>query len=227
MTTNCRSLPLCVDVDETLIRTDLSIESLIGTLKSSPWLLFLMPIWLLQGKSVLKAQLARRADIDVTVLPYHTDVLRMIEEASAQGRTTALVTGSNQRYAREIQGHLHLFDQIYASDERLNLTGERKAALLVEQFGEGGYEYVANSRVDMPIWERAGQVVTVNAPKSLQMAVARLGKPHRNIDKTPVSVKSWMKAIRIHQWAKNALLFVPLLTAHRLLDPTGRAKAGP
>ena len=212
------SLALCVDLDGTLIKTDLSVESFLGVVKSSPWLVFLMPFWILQGRSVLKAHLAKRAHIDVAVLPYRNEVLQLVEVAREKGRMTALVTGSNEGYAQRIQRHLGIFDHVYASDEHCNLTGRRKAEFLVEKFGEGGYEYVANGRVDVPVWERAGQIVTVNAPKSLQKSLARLGKPQRNIDSVPITAKTWLNAVRSHQWAKNALLFVPLLTAHRLLD---------
>lgn len=218
MSDGSQRMTLCVDLDGTLISTDLSVESLLGTLKRSPWLAFLVPLWLLQGKSVLKAELARRADIDVAVLPYRATVLQLVEGARAKGRVTALVTGSNQRYAQAINEHLDMFDRVHASDESRNLTGRRKAALLVEEYGEGGFEYVANGRIDLPIWERAGRVVTVNASKSLLRALARLGKPQRNIDRVPIAAKTWLKAIRIQQWVKNALLFVPILTAHRLLD---------
>jgi 4-hydroxybenzoate polyprenyltransferase len=218
MNEGSQRMVLCVDLDDTLIRTDLSVESLLGALKRSPWLVLLVPWWLLQGRSVLKAQLARRADIDVAVLPYRAKVLQLVEAARTKGQMTALVTGSNQRYAQAINEHLGMFDRVHASDERRNLTGRRKAALLVEEYGEGGFEYVANGRVDLPVWAQAGRVVTVNASKSLLRALARLGKPQRNIDRVSIAAKTWMQAIRIQQWVKNALLFVPILTAHRLLD---------
>lgn len=220
MNEGSQRMALCVDLDGTLIRADLSVESLLGALKRSPWLVFLMPLWLFQGRSVLKAQLARRADIDVAVLPYRAEVLQLVEGARAEGRVTALVTGSNQRYAKATNEHLGIFDRIYASDDRCNLTGRTKAELLVEEYGEGGFEYVADGRVDLPIWRRAGRVVTVNASKSLLKALARLGKPQRNIGRVPIAAKTWLKAIRIQQWTKNLLLFVPILTAHRLLDVT-------
>jgi 4-hydroxybenzoate polyprenyltransferase len=213
-------LTLCVDLDGTLIRSDLSVENLLAALKREPWIVLLLPFWLLRGKAYLKGELAKRADIDTSVLPYNEPVLALIAMARSEGRPVWLVTGSHQVHAERVQAHLGLFDRVLATDEQLNLTGTRKAAVLDRELGAGRYEYVANGTVDLPIWRSAAAVVTVDAPESVIVSVRSMGKPHQDIpiDRGRSTLRRWLKAIRIHQWAKNALLFVPLITAHQLLE---------
>ncbi len=213
------NLPLCVDLDGTLTYTDLSIENVLAVLRRTPWLLVLMPLWLLRGKHYFKAELARRADIDTTVLPYNNDVLALLRQTRSEGRRVVLVTGSNTKFADQVSDHLKLFDEVLASDDNCNLTGSRKAKRLNEVFGENGYEYVANGRIDLAIWRSSAAIVTVNAAKDVVRACATLNKPHRDLPVARQPLKSWLKAIRIHQWAKNALLFVPLITAHSIFEP--------
>lgn len=211
-------LPLCVDLDGTLTLTDISIESLLAVLKRTPWLLPLIVFWRLLGKARLKDELAQRSEVDVTVLPYNHEVIALIMAARREGRRTVLATGSNYKFASLVQGHLKLFDEVFASDANCNLTGSRKAARLSQSFEEGGFEYVSNGHVDLPIWKSAAAIVTVNAPRSVVRKCANLGKPHRDLPVSRPFLKPWVKAMRLHQWAKNALLFVPLITGHAIFD---------
>jgi 4-hydroxybenzoate polyprenyltransferase/phosphoserine phosphatase len=213
-------LTFCVDLDGTLIRADLSVENLLAAVKREPWILFLLPFWLLRGKAHLKSQLAVRAEVDVAVLPYNDRVLTMIHAARGQGRAVWLVTGSHQLHAERVQAHLGLFDVVLATNADTNLTGARKAARLNQELGEARYEYVANGSVDLPIWKSAGAAVTVDAPTAVVAAVQAMDKPQTHIapERGRNALRVWLKAIRLHQWAKNALLFVPLITAHQLLE---------
>jgi len=210
--------PLCVDLDGTLTLSDVSVESLLAAVKRRPWLLPQILFWRLAGKHRLKHELAARSEVDVTVLPYNPEVIELVRRARADGRRTVLVTGSNRKYAERVAQHLGLFDEVHASDETCNLTGVRKAAKLNELFGAGLYEYVSNGAVDLPIWRAAAAIVTVNAPRSVVKKCSALGKPHRDLPVARRRVKPWLKAMRLHQWAKNALLFVPLITAHAILE---------
>jgi 4-hydroxybenzoate polyprenyltransferase len=213
-----QTIPLCVDLDGTLTKADLSVESFVAAIRRAPWLVAAVPVWLLAGKQRLKAELARRTQPDISVLPYNEDVLKLVSSARESGRKTILVTGSNQKFAEQVQSHLKLFDEVVASDSKVNLTGRRKAAVLNDLCGKEGYEYIANGFVDMPVWESAAAAVTVNAPRSLVTRVAGLGKPHVDIATKRPSLAHWVKALRLYQWAKNMLLFVPLVTGHRIFD---------
>ncbi len=177
--------PLCVDLDGALIRTDLTFESLLAALKLQPWLLFLLPWWLLMGKGHLKHQLAQRTQIDVSTLPYRQEVIHLIQNAKQADRRVVLVTGSHEILARQVAEHLPDVDTVMATTRDVNLSRSKKAALLEREFGAGLFEYIGS-------WA------------------------------TPdvrASWRTWMRAIRLQQWLKNLLLFVPIITAHELLNP--------
>ncbi len=213
------ALPFCVDLDGTLIHTDLTFESLLSVLKKAPWLLFLLPFWLLKGKSYLKDQLANRTELDASVLPYNQAVVALIREAKSAGRQTILVTGSHERIVGPIAEHLAIFDTVLATRAGYNLIGTNKARHLDDLLGQGRYEYVANAQVDVAVWQSAAAAVTVNAPKRVVKEVAAMGKPHKDLPRTNQGLRVWLRAIRIQQWVKNMLLFVPIITAHEVLNP--------
>lgn len=218
--------PLCVDLDGTLIRTDLTFESLLAALKRQPLLIFCLPLWLLRGRSYLKHRLVQAGQLDVTVLPYHADVLDLIDKARRQGRPVVLVTGSHESLASQVAEHLSLFDSVLATSETVNLIGANKAAVLEDRFGPGRFEYVANGRVDLAVWQKSGAAVTVNAPRSIVRQVAGMGIPHRDIPNTSGRWRTWLRAIRLQQWLKNLLLLVPIITAHEVLNTQDRKSVG-
>jgi len=211
-------LPFCVDLDGTLIHTDLVFESLVSAFKRAPWVLFLLPLWLLRGKSHLKDQLARRAQLDTSVLPYNAAVVELTRAARSEGRPTILVTGSHEHLAKRIAEELPLFDRVLATQAGSNLIGANKARRLDELFGQGRYEYLANGRVDLAVWRGASAAITVNAPRRVVRQVAAMGKPHKDLPGTGNTLRIWLRAIRIQQWVKNSLLFIPILTAHEVLN---------
>lgn len=213
-------LPLCIDLDGTLVRTDLFHESLVRVLRKAPWRLLSMPLWLCRGKHHVKSRLADIAQPNVETLPYNPAVLDLVRDAKSQGRRTILVTGSNILLARRVQGHLGLFDEVLASDDEINLTGARKAERLTSEFGHGQFEYAGNGHVDRVVWDAAGAIVTVNAPGALVSHARMAGKPHIDVPQPRASARQWLKQIRLHQWAKNLLIFVPLLAAHAMFDPS-------
>lgn len=216
---------LCVDLDGTLIRSDLTLESLLAAVKQSPWTVLLFLWWLLRGKSHLKDQLARHAQPDVTVLPYQPEVMELIRNAKLDGRHTVLVTGSHISLAKKVAAHVALFDEVLGSTPDSNLTGKQKALLLEHRFGAGRFEYVANGRVDIAVWAKAWGAVTVNAPRAVVRQVASMGIPHRDIQLPHSGWRTWLRAIRLQQWLKNLLLFIPVLTAHEVLNWTALAAA--
>lgn len=209
---------LCVDLDGTLIRTDLTFESLLAALKRQPWLIFLLPFWWLKGKSHLKHRLVVASQLDVSVLPYQSEVLSLIDRARLDGRLVLLVTGSHEILAKQVADHLPVFDAVLATTADHNLIGSNKADLLETRFGAGQFEYVANGRVDLAVWRKAGAAVTVNAPRSVVRQVAGMGIPHRDIPNARSDWRTWIKAIRLQQWLKNLLLLVPIITAHEVLN---------
>lgn len=210
--------PICVDLDGTLIHSDLLLESFLLLLKRNPLYLFLVPLWLLGGKAKLKAELASRVSLNGSALPYTKPLLSWLQEQKAAGRPLWLVTASDHRLAQAVADHILIFDGVLASDGRTNLAGGNKAAELVRRFGEKGFDYAGNHRVDLQVWAHARKAVVVNAGQGLVAAAGRLTEVTHVVPPWTGLLKSIVKALRVHQWAKNALVIVPLLAAHRLSE---------
>ena len=208
--------PLVVDLDGTLIKGDLLYETFLSAFKSNPLVVFRCLLWLLQGKANLKSRLAERANIDVSHLPYNDEVLQYIRSSGAP--RVVLATASMQSLADRVAAHLGVFTDVFGTDEEQNLSGSRKAEKLNSIFGENGYDYIGNDHVDVAIWNTSGTAVLANVSNSVARKVAGHADVHHIRFKPTNKLKSWVKAIRIHQWLKNLLIFVPLLASHQLLN---------
>jgi 4-hydroxybenzoate polyprenyltransferase len=209
--------PLCVDLDGTLVRTDLLLESLLLLVKRNALYVFCLVFWLLRGKAALKAEIAARVVIDAASLPYDREFLAWLESERGSGRKLWLCTAANSRFAQAIAQHLGIFDGVIASDSRLNLAGVHKAAQLVERFGQGGFDYCGNEWRDLEIWRCSRAAIVVNGGRALERRVASQGAVLRTFPRRD----RWgaiVRVIRPHQWAKNILVLVPLLAAHRVGD---------
>lgn len=215
--------PLCVDLDGTLIRSDLLLESLLLLVKRNALYLLLSVVWLLRGgKAGLKAGIAARVTLNPAALPYNQELLSWLKAERSRGRSLWLCTAANERLANSVAQHLGFFDGVVASDARSNLAGDCKAGELVARFGESGFDYCGNEWRDLAIWRRAHGVIVVNASSALERHVARqLGAGAVVFSRRGRSLPAIVRALRPHQWAKNVLLLVPLFAAHRLGDLDG------
>lgn len=213
------SIPFVVDLDGTLLKSDVLFECAMAFIRSQPWRCFSLLIWFIQGKAYLKKQLAQSTYIDVSLLPYDPDVLAMIEEQRSLGRQIVLATASYHSLARRIGEHLQLFDDILATRLECNLSGHHKRDLLIELFGEQGFDYVGNSLEDLKIWRAAGHAYVVSPSASVLIAIKNLDNVVQPIISAATGLGEWRKALRLHQWVKNALIFVPLLAAHQIANP--------
>jgi 4-hydroxybenzoate polyprenyltransferase len=211
-------VPLAVDLDGTLVRTDTLHENLLALFKLAPWVLLLLPLWVLKGKAFFKAEVARRAALDASRLPYNEELLAFLREEQARGRRLVLATAADRRIADGVAAHLGLFSDVYASDGTVNLSGARKLARLKETLGT--FDYAGNDGVDLPLWRESNRVVVVHAPAGVLKQARGLGREvHRVFERPRVGPRVWVKALRVHQWAKNALVFVPVLAAHKVMEP--------
>lgn len=208
--------PLCVDLDGTLIRTDLLVESLLVLIKQKPWLVFLIPVWLLRGKSVLKEEIASRVDLNVQTLPYQSDLVEFLRKEHATGRTLVLVTASHRKFADGIAKHLGVFTKVHATENGTNLTGRTKRDFLVNNYGIKGFDYAGNSRADVPVWGMARQAIVVNPGVGVLQDAMNQCPISQTFTDTHVGVKAYAKALRMHQWLKNLLIFAPMLLAHQI-----------
>jgi 4-hydroxybenzoate polyprenyltransferase/phosphoserine phosphatase len=210
---------LVVDLDGTLLRTDMLLESFANVLSQAPISLWALPIWLARGKANLKQELALRARIAVENLPFDPEVLALLAEARTTKRRIVLCTATDRRLAEAIADHLKLFDEVLASDGVLNLAAGNKAAELVRRFGRRGFDYVGNARDDLAVWQEARRAIVVSSSQSLIAAARKLCEVERIITPPKLGIRTVAKGLRVHQWLKNILLFVPMFASHRLSAP--------
>ena len=216
------SLPLVVDLDGTLVRTDMLHESAVRLLGSSPLSVLAIPVWLLQGKAHLKAELAARTSFSPEVLPYQEEFLQWLRAEHARGRQLVLCTASHRSVAEAIAAHLGIFSEVMASDGSTNLAGPRKAAALVARFGRQGFDYAGNSAADLAVWAEAADGVVVDATPRVRDGARACHPAARVFSSRRPSLAERLgtvtRALRVHQWLKNLLIFAPLLAAHQLKD---------
>ena len=211
-------IPLCVDLDGTLIKSDLLWEHFLRLLKRNPFQLFPILAWWMRGRAFLKRQLARRVAVDPAGLPYHRPFLAWLREQKAAGRKLVLATAADRLMAMPVAGHLGLFDEVLASDGKTNLRSAHKLKLLVEKFGEGGFDYAGNSLADLAVWRGAREAVVVNAAWPLVRRMRRRANPVRFFARdASLSTALWHNLCP-RQWVKNAIIFVPAIADHKLRE---------
>ena len=211
-------VPLCVDLDGTLIRSDTFHEALLLLARGSPRALPALPLWLAGGKAKLKHLVAERVELHSQSLPYCEDVLSLIREAREQGRPVVLVTAAPARIAHSIAAEIGLFDDVLTSDQSVNLSRDRKAAELLARYGRKGFDYIGNSADDLPVFEQCRRAFLVASKQRLRRQAGRRNKDITFVDRRSGGVRAWMKALRVHQWLKNLLIFVPLLASGRFRE---------
>ncbi|HIO97826.1 MAG TPA: UbiA family prenyltransferase [Leucothrix sp.] len=218
-----KKVPLCVDLDGTLIKTDSLYELFLLLFKKNPLYCIIAISWLMKSKAHFKAEITKRVQLSAESLPYNEDVIEYIK-AQDPARKILLVTGSNKKVADEIAEHLGLFDEVIASDSKINLTGHNKKDHLVERFGSSddkdkiGFEYIGNEKTDMPVWKVAKKVSIVSQDNDFLKEVQSTFDNVQMFIAPKPSIKNYLKGIRIHQWVKNMLVFVPLFLDHRFND---------
>ncbi|MGB8114038.1 MAG: UbiA family prenyltransferase [Candidatus Sulfotelmatobacter sp.] len=217
--------PLVVDLDGTLLKTDLLLESLFSLLRQAPLSLFALPFWLLRGRAHLKREVALRSRLDVALLPYRTVLLEQLSVEHEKGRSIVLATASDERLAQPVADHLKLFDSVLASDGRTNLSGERKRERLVSLFGERGFDYAGNVSSDVAVWSSARKAIVVNPKPRLLRHLAGVAEVQGVLKDRRPTLHEYLSGLRPQHWLKNLLVFVPVFAAHRFYEPAlfGRA----
>lgn len=211
-------LPLVVDLDGTLSRVDTLHESILKAGIEHPASLPGIATVLLKGKRAFKSALAEVATPDASVLPLREEVLEFIGQARSEGRRIILATGAHRRIADAIGARTELFDEIFATeDEGTNLTGTAKAALLQKRFGTHGFDYVGDSAADIAVWRIARNGYCVGTASRSARLARQAGVALLHLQETTRTKPAW-KAFRPHQWAKNILVFLPIVAAHEILN---------
>jgi 4-hydroxybenzoate polyprenyltransferase len=211
-------IPLCVDLDGTLVNTDTLVESAVSLVKANPLYILAMCVWLFWGKAKLKDKIAARTTLDVTTLPYNQPLMDWLIKQRAIGRRLVLVTAANQRIADAVADYLGLFSQVIGSSSTRNMSAHTKRVELEQRFGEDGYDYAGNSRDDLEVWSGCRKAVLVNASLAVSSRAAKIAEVEESFpdDRRPLS--ALLKAMRPHQWSKNLLVFVSILIAHHYTE---------
>lgn len=211
---------LIVDMDDTLVRSDIIMEACLQLIKRKPYLIPVFLLWLLRGKAHLKHQIALRQQIEPRSLIFRKEVLDLIVMAQEQGQKIWLATAASQIHAQTVAEHLGFFEHAIASDETNNLRGAKKLAAIKKMAAGRKFSYVGDSCSDLAIWEHSEKIFVVGPSSRLLRKIQKLSKPFEVIERRAFSLVQYLKAIRPQQWVKNSLLFIPLISAHKLFDST-------
>jgi len=209
------TVPLCVDLDGTLVHTDTLYEmflAILGNIKT----LAIIPFWLIAGKARLKHELAQRAPLNPALLPYNELLLTYLRQQQQRGRRLILCTAADQSVAEAINAHLGLFSEVFGSHDGCNLRGAEKARVLVERFGSRCFSYAGNDHTDLEVWRDAKSAILVNTSPKLAKRAAALLPIELHVNAAKSQWYAFLKALRPHQWVKNLLVFVPIITANAM-----------
>jgi 4-hydroxybenzoate polyprenyltransferase len=212
--------PLCVDLDHTLLKTDLFYETFVMLVKRAPLALAALPYWLIKGRAFLKHELALRVRPDIGCLPFRNDLLTFLRLEKDRGRRLILISAADQALAEAVEHYLQLFDDVIASDGTRNIKGANKARLLEDRFGKGGFDYIGDSRSDFAVWCSARRALVVTNSRRFADTVQTIVPVEKIFSRSTGRFGSLAKAFRIYQWPKNLLVFVPVVTSHRIFEPS-------
>jgi len=208
------AVPMCVDLDGTLVKSNTLVDSVLTLARLRPLDLLRVPGWIAQGRAQFKRYVAERVMLDVEHLPYNRELVAYLREQHGVGRKIYLATGADAGLAEGVAKFLGIFDGVMASDGQLNLVGGNKLAVFRERFGEK-FCYIGNASPDAELLAACEEPMTANMEPSLRTKIRRAGvTPARTFHDRSPRLRTWLKAVRLHQWAKNTLLFLPLLLAH-------------
>ncbi|MDX1497153.1 MAG: UbiA family prenyltransferase [Salinisphaeraceae bacterium] len=210
---------LYVDLDGTLIHTDMLFESALALLRRNPFYVFVLPFWLLGGRPHLKAQIAERVQLDIARLPWNRELLGYLTQEKQRGRRIVLATASDQRFAHQVAVHLNLFDAVLASDGLQNLDGKRKLVAIGVDSDTPAFDYVGNARADLPLWAAARQSYVATASKRVRNLAKQKANVIKEFNVLPNRLSACYRAMRFHQWLKNLLVFLPVVASHQWGSP--------
>jgi 4-hydroxybenzoate polyprenyltransferase len=212
------SVPLCVKLDGTLTPVNTLHESLLSLARNAPQALLFLPFWMSRGQARLRRELAARASLDAARVPLNAALLEWLKLQQAAGRRLVLATAADSSIANEVAARAGVFDEVLSSTGNLNLSGDAIRGALVERYGERGFDYAGHAGDDERIWSSARKAIVVGDPRRIERA-RRCAEIERSFPAQRFSLMVWLKAIRVHQWAKNGLIFLPPLLAHKILQP--------
>ena len=177
-----------------------------------------MIVWAFRGRAYLKRKIAQCVILDPATLPYRSEVLSFLQNQKNVGQTLVLATASDYQPAEAIATHLGLFSHVLASDGVTNLSGRKKAEVLEARFGKGGFDYIGDSTADLAVWPSTHHAILVNPSQKLMAQTPMGTSVDKMITRESHPLHILGTALRVRQWMKNSLLFLPLVAAHQFFD---------
>jgi 4-hydroxybenzoate polyprenyltransferase len=212
------SCPLVVELDGTLSKADSIAEGIVAMLLRRPSDFFGILSALAKGRRAVAEHLTRLGYVDAEALPIRRDFLDYLERERANGRELHLAASAMQSVADAVAARLGIFGSARGSENGVELRGDAKLQHLQQRFPDG-FSYAGGGDDDIPVWRGASSIVIVGASPATHRAAERLGPAiEREFPAPRRSLRDWIRALRLHQWSKNLLLFVPLLLAHKYND---------
>ena len=215
-------IPLFVDLDGTLIKTDSMVEAVLSLVRSEPLALFEIITWLFKGKAGFKAELAKRITLNMAELPINTEMVSYLKDQAESGRKLILISASHQSVVDSALEHFQFFSAGYGSDEEINLKSENKLQKINQLTQNSPFAYAGDSTADLVIWQNAAEAVLVNCQPAVAAQARKLISSATKlveIDQPAQPISGLLKSMRVHQWLKNLLVFLPLILSHNLNQP--------
>ncbi len=215
-------IPLYVDLDGCLLRTDTLWESFAAALRAHPVLTVLALCSLVRGRAVLKHRLAMIGRLDITSMPPHRQFRQWLLGQHAQGRRIVLATAADALIAAQVLDQVRddqgkpLFAAALSSDGQSNLKGAAKLTAIRADAGDRSFDYCGNGPEDLVIFAAARGAIVVGAARRTLATAQRAAKILAVHDPRPSAgerLRAWLRAVRPHQWLKNLLVLVPLITS--------------
>jgi 4-hydroxybenzoate polyprenyltransferase len=201
--------PVCVALEGTLVATPLLSEQVALLFRQRPWVALALPFWMLSGPTGLKRRVAQSSKLDVAFLPYRRALIASLQACRDSGRQVVLAGSADPDLAARVANHLGLFDAVYIADPAAapSATSESLAATFPQ-----GFDYIGHSAADRPALASAARGFLVGAAPGAVSALGDL-RQVQVLSRRPSILRAFVKELRPHQWAKNALVVVPALLA--------------
>ena len=209
-------IPIYVDLDGTFIKSDMLFESFVAAVKKDFINLLRCILWLMQGRACLKHQLACCTDIDISLIPLNSEFYRFLEKERDDGRRLVLATAAAEKYGQQFyKQYRHLFDSVLTGNGPHNLKGRAKLKMIRDE--TDAFAYAGNSNIDFEIFREAQESYLVNPEPGTRIRAKNING-FTMFDLPANRLRSWVKQLRLHQWLKNGLIFVPFLVSGAFLD---------
>jgi 4-hydroxybenzoate polyprenyltransferase len=211
--------PIFVRDSRVLLSTDLFWEAICLLLKQQPWMIVVLFCRLFRGREYFQARLVDRLEFSPQWLVYNQKLVSWLQKQRQTGRQLILVTDFSRDWAEEINAHLHLFDRVVScsTDRAVAAVELQRVAAAIK--GSDGQFVFAGTAADFPVWQAAAGAVIVSCNPGLKEQVGRITAVEECLTVLRPTLFDYLRAMRVHQWLKNCLIFVPLVTSHGIGDP--------